>query len=282
MYIVVTSTEDSASINIREQLLHLAVWENMGDFKGMPVLGNNEMYLVTNDRSHIFAEGLDLEIREKCGLEFQGMIFASRHSAESGVRSLTVHPIGNFSEAKFGGRDRTLVPSMPHEMTYAYRRLLVNGKGLNYEITFEATHHGPYVETPTMFIEIGSDEKGWSDERAGMTVAKTIMEIPAHKESKEVLVGVGGGHYCPRHTDIMKNFDVAFGHIIPGWALNDANDLSIMGSMSHTPDAEKVYFHRKAMKGALRRRLEELFTNNGYEIIRTRDLEGLELSNQNY
>ena len=281
MYLVITSTEDTASMNIRERLLHLASWEEMGDFKGMPILRNKGLYLVTNDKFHIFAEGLDREIREKCDLEFKGMIFASRHRAESGLGSLTVHPIGNFSEAKFGGMDRTLVPCMPHEMTYAYRRLLENGKGIGYEITFEATHHGPHVETPTMFIEIGSDESGWCDERAGMAVAKTILNIPSHKESTEVLVGVGGGHYCPRHTDIMRNFNVAFGHIIPGWALNDAKVKSIMSAISKTPEVKRVYFHRKAMRGALRRRLTELFTKNGYEIIRTRDLEGLELANRN-
>ena len=130
-------------MNIRERLLHLASWEKSGDFKGMPILMKKDMYLVTNDQFHIYAEELDQEIREKCGLEFNGMIFASRHRAESGVRSLTVHPIGNFSEAKFGGRDQALVTSMPHEMTYAYRRLLANGKGLDYEITFEATPHRP-------------------------------------------------------------------------------------------------------------------------------------------
>jgi len=37
------------------------------------------------------------------------IIFLSRHSAKSLRPSLTVHPIGNFSKAEFGGKDFTLI-----------------------------------------------------------------------------------------------------------------------------------------------------------------------------
>jgi len=272
MYLIVTSSLDLASMNIREKLLSLAQWSERGSFKGMPVYEHGKLFLLTNDELHIYAEELDREIREKLDIDFDGIIFASRHKAESGLQSLTVHSIGNFSEAKYGGRDRTLVRTMPHEISHAYRRLLVNGGNLDYLITFEATHHGPYLETPTMFIEIGSDEERWGDPDAGKAVAKTIMEIPDYKKSKDTLVGVGGGHYCPRHSDVVKNFDAAFGHIIPGWALTDADDEAIMMAITFTPGARKIYLHRKALKGPLRRRLESLFTEKGLKVVRTDEL----------
>lgn len=272
MYLIVTSSRDLASMNIREKLLSLSHWNEWGNFKGMPVYEHGDMILLTNDEFHIYAEELDCEIRETLNLDFDGIIFASRHKAESGMQSLTVHSIGNFSEAKYGGKDRTLVPSMPQEISHAYRRLLVNGGNLDYLITFEATHHGPYLETPTMFIEIGSDEERWRDDEAGLTVARTIMEIPDYKKSKDTLVGMGGGHYCPRHSDVVKKFDAAFGHIIPGWALDDADDEAIMMAITSTPGVGKVYLHRKALKGLLRRRLESLFTEKGYRVVRTDEL----------
>lgn len=259
-------------MNIMRHLLSLAAWEERGSYKGNPVLRNGELLMVTNDEFHIYAERLDRTLREAGIGGFDGMIFASRHSAASGVGSLTVHPIGNFSEAKYGGRASTLVPSMPHEMTYSYLKLLEYGKGLGYEITFEATHHGPYLETPTMFIEIGSTEERWGDPEAGEAVARTILDIPGARPSRDVLAGVGGGHYCPRHSDVAREFDVSYGHIVPGWALADADDEALLLALSDTPDSGKVYLHRKALRGADRRRLEALYTEKGYEVVRTRDL----------
>lgn len=272
MYLVIASSKDLASMNIRDKLLALVEWREVSRFKEMPVFRYEKMYLLTNDGFHIYAEDLDREIRQRTDIDFDKIIFASRHRAESGTHSLTVHPIGNFSQAKFGGSDNTLVTSMPHEMTHAYRRLLVNAEGLGYEITFEATHHGPYLRTPTMFIEIGSDETQWKNEKAGEAIARTILEIPEYERSRDVLVGVGGGHYCPRHSDVAKGFDVSYGHIIPGWALRDATDEAILMAVKDTPGAEKVYLHRKALKGAVRRRLSKLFTENGYPVVSTKEL----------
>ena len=276
MYIVIASSEDLASMNIREKLLSRGEWREVSLFKGNPVFQYEGMYLLTNDEFHIYAENLDEEVRGETYLDFDGIIFASRHRAESGTPSLTVHPIGNFSGAKYGGKPNSLVPSMPHEMTHAYVRLLENGEGLGYEITFEATHHGPYLRTPTMFIEIGSDEAQWKDERAGDAIARTILEIPTFERSRDVIVGVGGGHYCPRHSDVARDFCVSYGHIIPGWALRDATDEAILSAMEHTPGASMVYLHRKALKGAERRRLKELFTENGYPVVSTKELRSRE------
>ncbi|MDP6156493.1 MAG: D-aminoacyl-tRNA deacylase [Candidatus Thermoplasmatota archaeon] len=272
MYLVVTSTPDLASMNIREKLLSMVDWEERDSFKGLPVYEHGELFLLANDEFHIYAEELDREIKKKIDIDFDGIIFASRHKAESGLQSLTVHSIGNFSDAKYGGRDRMLVPSMPQEITHAYRRLLINANNLDYKITFEATHHGPYLETPTMFIEIGSDEERWKDDEAGLAVAKTIMEIPYFQRSKDTLVGVGGGHYCPRHSDVVKKFDVAYGHIIPGWAIGDADDEAIILALTFTPEANKIYLHRKALKGAKRRHLESLFTEKGFKVVRAENL----------
>jgi len=271
MYLIVTSALDAASMNIRNRLLELSEWEEEGSFAGHPVRRRDHFLMITNEQHHIYAEELDSRVRE-AGIRFDSIIFASRHRAASGMRSLTVHPIGNFGEAKYGGRPGTLVPSMPSEMSFAYRRLLVYGGELGYEITFEATHHGPFLTTPTMFIEIGSDEERWGDEAAGEAVARTILDIPGAVPSAEILVGAGGGHYCPRHSDVAREFDVDFGHIVPGWALGDADDEALLMPLKNTPGARRVYLHRKALKGAQRRRLEALYTERGYEIVRSRDL----------
>jgi len=53
-----------------------------------------------------------------CYLEaiLESVIFLSKHSAESGVLALTCHCTGNFSEAKFGGKERQV--AIPRDKSY--------------------------------------------------------------------------------------------------------------------------------------------------------------------
>lgn len=275
MYVVLFSSKDLASMNIFKHILSIEKWDAVGEFKGEPVYRNQTLYLVTNDEFHIYAEGIDREICTHLGMEPRGLIVASRHKAVSGVPSLTVHPVGNFSEARYGGREGTLVLSMPGEMSYALRYLLKKAQGSEYEITFEATHHGPHVSIPTMFIEIGSCQEQWVDEMAGKLIARTILGIPSHKNSTMVLVGMGGGHYCPRHTDVVRKYNVDYGHIIPNWALKGASDEAILMAVKNTPGANAVYIHRKALKAGVRNRLLNLLAENNISVVRGDDLEKL-------
>jgi len=88
----------------------------------------------------------------------------------------------------------------------------------DYDITMEATHHGPLINKPCLFIEIGSTEEEWKDKRAGFAVAKTISEtIQEFKENKyyEIAVGIGGPHYCPEFNKLQLDSNVAISHVIP-------------------------------------------------------------------
>jgi D-tyrosyl-tRNA(Tyr) deacylase len=39
----------------------------------------------------------------------------------------------------------------------------------------EATHHGPYMERPLIFVELGSNEKFWEDKKGGFMVARSLI-----------------------------------------------------------------------------------------------------------
>ena len=93
--------------------------------------------------------------------DYDGYIFLSKHAAESGVLALTCHNTGNFSVAKFGGCDRQV--SIPHpyiQKSYIQNLWKSRTKFSQFQITIEATHHGPTALTkPSLFIEIGTTEK---------------------------------------------------------------------------------------------------------------------------
>ncbi len=53
---------------------------------------------------------------------------------------------------------------------------------LDYEVSYECTHHGPSLNVPAMFVELGSSEKQWNDSRAAEAVAHAAMEAIAKFE----------------------------------------------------------------------------------------------------
>jgi D-aminoacyl-tRNA deacylase len=276
MILVVTSTEDVASMNIRGRLLTMAPWTEAGGFEGTAVLAHGALRMALLSKLHLFYDAVDSNFAEATGERPELVVFASKHRSESGKATLTVHPIGNYGKADFGGKAETLVPSAPVEMTCALRALREHGSGLPYEISFETTHHGPYMTTPAFFIEIGSDESRWPDETAAEAIAKTILELSSREreprsESIPIVVGVGGGHYAPRHTDVAVAGKASFGHMVPNYALEQEPERRLQMALDATSDASAVYFHRKAMSKPLVRQLEGWCGERGLEILRAGD-----------
>jgi len=274
---MISSVKDHASMNILENLLKFD-WDNIGEFEDNPVYRGDDFLSATVQQHHIYVNNLDKKISEKFNEEFDLVIFISKHASEAGINSLTVHPIGNLGEAKFGGNHGELVPSAPHEMTHALRLLNQNYKNnseiSDYDVSFEATHHGPYLETPTFYIEIGSDKKRWMDEDAGYVIAKTVLDLKNElPKNYPVSICIGGGHYAPRFTDLALEKKVSIGHMIPGWGLKYLTKGTLRKVVENTPDAEYLYFDRSSTSAKERNRIRKWVRedNLGLEVIRSKD-----------
>ncbi|HUR69630.1 MAG TPA: D-aminoacyl-tRNA deacylase [Candidatus Thermoplasmatota archaeon] len=226
--LVLVSRPDAASVNIRDRLLEIAPWTEAGGFAGLPVREHGDFLMAEIDEPHIHADGIDAKMRA-AGLRFDAILVASKHRAESGKPALTVHPIGNFGEAQVGGKPQRLVPTAPRIMGRVLRRLASEAKGLAHQVTFEATHHGPYLETPTAFVEIGTDEAAWSDPDIGRRVARAILAAatPGPADAAPVLVALGGSHYAPRASDLARQGRANIGHIIPGYAIERGLSMEV-------------------------------------------------------
>lgn len=268
--LIVTSEIDKASMNILDHLLELGRWRKFGDFDGNPAKEYGNKRLVTIQDEFLFRNGLDAEIKESLGIDFDVMIFASRHRSESGLRSLTVHPLGNYDKAEYGGHPRKLVPTSPDIMTLALRLLRNKSAGLDFSVSFEVTHHGPYVDMPAFNIEIGSEERAWMEEPPAEAIASVIMSV--EEEKLPTVIGVGGGHYAPRITDVALEKRVSFGHMVPNYALDCLDVAMLRQVIDLTPNARYAYFHRKAMSKSKVRELSLLCEKNGLISARTSDL----------
>jgi D-aminoacyl-tRNA deacylase len=174
-------------------------------------------------KDSIYAEELsqDKEV-ETC--EF--IIFATRHISKAGVPSLSVHAPGNWRQADFGGKSGKISLTSSLALKYLFRCLNKNAaetNNFNHKITLECTHHGPLINKPCFFIEIGSNEEHWKNKELGSIIAKTIFDFQGfnewlEKNKGEVIsaLAIGGPHYCPNFNSIQLNNDkYAIGHIIP-------------------------------------------------------------------
>lgn len=216
-YLVIASKKDKAGINITTQL---------SQFRPNPLLKSMnqspsfDFYLVEEDM--LYNENLNLEKIN----EYDFIIFASKHQSEKKEKTLSVHSPGNFRTNDFGGEKEKVCPFSALFNKFIFEKLNEKTKEHHlddkYKVTLECTHHGPLINKPGVFIEIGSTDIEWNDRRAGFVIAKTIQEtIEQFKENpyREIAIGIGGPHYCPSFNKIQLKSNIAISHVIPGYAM---------------------------------------------------------------
>ncbi|HUJ78405.1 MAG TPA: D-aminoacyl-tRNA deacylase, partial [Thermoplasmata archaeon] len=186
---------------------------------------------------HIRDDDLDRRLPPELRAQRPTLIFPSVHRSRSGVRCLPVHPIGNPGpDAELGGRPGELVPTSPRLMASALRRL-AEGAPADFPATFEATHHGPSVGLPAFFVEVATGDDDRPDPAAVRHLAEVLRDLEPDPGDR-VAVGVGGGHYAPRFTDLALRRRWAFGHLLPRHALDAAGPALLARALNATPGAE--------------------------------------------
>ena len=87
-------------------------------------------------------------------------------------------------------------------------------------------------------------------------------------------VGLGGGHYAPRFTDLILSAKVDMGHMIPNYQLQDSTDEEIarmIRSAAEASDTDFVYVHRNSMKGSEERRINGIIDSLGLKRVTSKD-----------
>ena len=267
---IISSAKDSAGVNIRNNLIELFDFEktdvksdNNDVFEYNNILNKNvKLYLTNQDL--IFAENIDRTI----SADF--FIFASKHRSKENTPSFAVHSIGNWHKADFGGEERKLCMSSAILLKNLFVELNANGKETNYELTLEATHHGPYVGKPAVFVEIGSTENEWNGKLNGEIIAKVIMGGLGNRSNNyKTAVGIGGPHYCSNFNKIVLRTDIAISHICPKYHLENLNQELIKQAIEKT--VEKVDFVVLDWKGlgTEKQRIVDILKNLNLEFKRT-------------
>jgi len=224
----------------------------------------------------IYSENID-KLPEFKNIDF--IIFASTHKSEKNQPSLSVHAPGNWRDAKLGGKQGIICNTSAQVLKYLFQNLnkiAENNKLTDYLITLECTHHGPYIELPCCFIEIGSTTKQWQDKQAGKVIAKTILSLQNYNSNKNntPAIGIGGPHYCPGFNKIQLNSNYAISHIIPQYVLPLTENMLKQAEQKTTEQIKQVLIDWKGCgKSEQRQEILKIIENSGLKYKRTKEVE---------
>jgi len=219
----------------------------------------------TEAKTCLELENIDKEI------EADLFVFATIHQSASKHPCLTCHPIGNWDKAEHGGNERTIYQSSAAYWKMFYLRLKELSSDI--DITLEATHHGPHVEKPTLFVEIGSGEEQWNDPKFGDILAECIMDVFT-KEPIDVkaCIVLGGGHYNSAVMKLFEQSDWSVGHVCPKFMLETLDEDTLRQAIDNTiPKAEMVALDHKGL-GSSREKVKELLDRMNIPYDKARNL----------
>jgi D-aminoacyl-tRNA deacylase len=251
MILVTASRKDAAGLNIAKQILSHYPFSPTGEtFQDNPVHSANvkgkKVTLAILSQEAVNAQHLPDNFTN-----LNLIVFISRHSSTSGTPTLSVHAPGNFAAAELGGLPKTVSIAPATAMRDALKALAYfqeNAK-LEYEVAYECTHHGPSLNVPTMFVELGSSATQWSDSKAAEAVAHAAMSAIGKfgaSEEKAVL-GIGGTHYNQLFTRRALEDKAVFGHMIPKYAVPNVDSETLRQCIEKT--VEKVEYALLDWKG---------------------------------
>jgi len=244
-FLIITSTEDIASMNMRDKFLKLfqfkqvePKWHDNPLFKlesysskvgKSEYSSKSEIYLGLTNSPLVHLN--DLRLFET-GIDPDLLIFASRHRSETARPAFLIHSTGNWwSKAEFGGNPKELSRTSALLIKAGLLSLIAHASRSTlkqFSIDLEVSHHGPtLLEKPLVFMELGSSEHEWNMEEAGVTVASAIIETIfkysefQEKKLQQIGVGFGGTHYAPQFQKLIIEKEIAISYICPKYFIKD-------------------------------------------------------------
>lgn len=238
--LIIVSGGDIASTNQADELLKLCDWKTLEPVEGKPSYSFLHARIWWMEDGCLWEDDLDKRWELATGEKPSEIIFPSRHSAASGNASLTLHPIGTMQVPKnevpeYGGKAADCPPPNPRLAAWWREMNRVASDMEDFDLSLETTHHGPWIETPSLFIEIGSTVETWGHEEAAVVLAGIIYRglgldgsdgLGKWNNEGRVVVTLGGGHYAPRANMLGLHEGIWIGHMLATYALPFERDES--------------------------------------------------------
>ena len=258
--VLVESGQDPSSKSISAYIIEHYPF-HPGPIQG--TLTYNGYVIYRSQERHLNMNGLE-ETLAKLGIEASSIIFLSKHSSQAKIKSLTVHAMGNIGEALLGGFPSQVSTSDPGNMSSALR-IMRNNPVEGFNITFEATHHGPLVKIPSFFIEIGTEKEDWENRSALETVSKAVLNCS--DDGKGGFIGIGGGHYSPKITEYAVSSGINVGHILSKHTHEFLTVDLLKQCMERTKGFRGFLVDWKGTRGPIREMVRNIASEGSFELI---------------
>ncbi|RLG48545.1 MAG: hypothetical protein DRN90_03415 [Thermoproteota archaeon] len=214
------------------------------------------------------------EPKELGAEQADAIIVLSRHSGTPGGPIITTHVPGNFGPSVYGGEDRKISIAMPFFMKNFLKAVQKGAEEIGYPIALEPTHHGPSLDTPIAFVEVGSNEENWKDLRACKVVALSVIKaLEMEREGKFTpAIAIGGPHLNSKFTEIELTSNYAIGHFVRKLD-TEYLDLEMLREAvnRNTATAQVAILDWKGIKGEKRREIIGFLADLGVQVIKTKN-----------
>ena len=272
--VIVTTKQNICGQNIHHALLTNWDFKDTGEkFDNAPIFQFKNIRMVISEKDVIFSDHLD-------SLKADLIIFGSRHKSEANKPSLLTHITGNLgSDNSHGGNPFELAYGSTEAIKTAYLTLKQQKEKnelQDFDVTVEATHHGPTnLKSPLIYVEVGSTEIEYKNERALTSVANAIMEICKLEEDKNIIPSIcfGGGHYATRFNELMEITPVAIGHILPKYHKDDITQEIVEQMITKTIEKVKwAIIDRSSLNATLIDKIKDGCSTYGVEVVKAKDV----------
>ena len=180
--LIAVSGTDIASTNQADALRRFEEWVELEPVENQPAFGRMNVRMWILPGSVLREDFLARRWKNATGESVDEIIFPSRHSAASGRPSLTLHPIGVMQldvdeTPPYGGKAGKAPPPSTRLASW-WQELVQKSEhadlGEEFDKSLEVTHHGPWLEVPSLFIEVGSTSATWGHIGAAEFLADII------------------------------------------------------------------------------------------------------------
>ncbi len=259
MILFAYSQKDQVSLWAGEALKKIGNFAAKGNFEGARTYVSSESMLAESVAANINSEFLDDMKTPEC------IIFLSAHSSARGIESFTVHSEGNWgSEAALGSKGRSLSVAAPLHML-KLARIIGNSERGGSNFVYEATHHGPLLSTPSLFMEFGGGESAkMKKHKAEMLADYAYRILDADDYHEKIVVGIGGQHYSEKFTRLALSKGYAFAHIMPKYYCSEVEMLEQAFERSF-PKPSAAVIEWKSIKAETRNSIIKKLNDMGME-----------------
>lgn len=192
------------------------------------------------------------------------IVVLSSHRSKTAGPMITAHFPGNWAEAGLGGEPRTL------NIAYGSRikEFIKSAHGKGWPVFMETDHHGPTIDKPTIFVEIGSSEKEWPDKEAAGIVAEATLAMIKNNKKYESVLGIGGGHYAKRFTEFVLETEYTVGHIAPKYSIDKLDfDMFKQAVEKNIEEVKKVVLLKEETNRKQKEKINEFAAKAEIEYI---------------